>query len=290
MNSDSKHKANNSSKDVTEVYSKSRIPWSKSKDDVWNDFFENAEPAEDPKIIPIKRKPVFLYVAAAFTLLIGLASFMKFYSKTVVCPSGQHLTAMLPDGSTVDLNANSQLKFHPYWWFVSRELSFEGEAFFKVKKGKKFEVQSFYGNTSVLGTSFNIYSRESVYEVTCVTGKVQVESVNNKQAVVLKPNYQATINKGGQIFVNKEISVDHSIAWIKNDLVFTSEPLELVFKELERQYNIDITLPDNLNINYTGNFAQPANVDEALQLICQPLGIKFEKRNNKNYIIMRIKD
>jgi len=62
---------------------------------------------------------------------------MRFYTQTITVPKGHHLVAQLPDGSTVDLNADTKLSYHPYWWRFARTVNFEGEGFFKVKKGKK---------------------------------------------------------------------------------------------------------------------------------------------------------
>jgi len=75
---------------------------------------------------------------------------------------------------------------------------------FNVKKGNSFNVVSSLGKTFVLGTSFNIFSREDKYRVACVTGKVKVISITNKQ-VILSPNYHAEIIKDGNIKVTKNI-------------------------------------------------------------------------------------
>ena len=75
----------------------------------------------------------------------------------------------------------------------SRKVSLEGEAFFEVNPGKKFEVVSKFGKTIVLGTSFNIYSRNSSYQVTCMTGKVKVIENTGRNEVSSAPRANSSI-------------------------------------------------------------------------------------------------
>ena len=77
------------------------------------------------------------------------------------------------------LNAASRLQYHPYWWRFERQVKLEGEVFL-VKPGTLFKVVSEKGTTEVLGTEFNIYSREKNYSVFCQSGtvKVIVEKLN----------------------------------------------------------------------------------------------------------------
>ena len=103
-------------------------------------------------------------------------------------------TVILPDGSIAQLNGSSTLKYHPYWWNISRNISLEGEAFFEVAKGSKFSVESKNGTTSVLGTSFNIYARSNQYEVVCVTGKVWVENATGEVSTIITPNQKAVLS------------------------------------------------------------------------------------------------
>ncbi len=113
-------------------------------------------------------------MAAAVALLVGISVLMQVYTKTITIPAGQHSHILLRIMSHVRLNAQTTLSYKPLLWKFSRKVSLEGEAYFEVQKGKKFEVISTNGKTVVLGTSFNIYSRNNNYQVTCVTGKVRV--------------------------------------------------------------------------------------------------------------------
>ena len=185
------------------------------------------------------------------------------------------------------MNAESSLHYYPLWWRFSREVKFKGEGFFKVKKGSKFRVRSEYGKTMVLGTSFNIYSRDDDYKVTCLTGQVRVVS-KSKEKVVLHPKDHAEIVKDGPIDLQKNYNTNVSTAWMNNMFIFTSEEISNVFKEVERQYDVTIRVSDNIDFKYSGYFSKEKSVDDVLSLICKPFGLIFEQRPDGTYRITQV--
>ena len=147
--------------------------WSKSNSSVWEELDALAiqHPVEK---VRYDFRIIQWSIAAVFVLFLGISGFFRFYSKTITTQAGSHLAMSLPDGSKVNLNAQSTLTYHPYWWRFERKVTFEGEGFFEVEKGKRFSVISKLGTTQVLGTTFNIFSRNDVYRVTCISGSVKV--------------------------------------------------------------------------------------------------------------------
>jgi Fe2+-dicitrate sensor, membrane component len=65
----------------------------------------------------------------------------------------------------VNLNSSSQLSYSKNKWDSKREVTLNGEAFFKVSKGSTFDVITLNGKVSVLGTQFNVKQRENYFEV-----------------------------------------------------------------------------------------------------------------------------
>ena len=283
MNRNNKHI--NMDNDHGDFFKKVEIPYKRSKADVWAALSEKIEEQPQPKTVNIFANRRLWAVAATFLLLTALFSVMRFYTKTILSPAGQHLTAMLPDGSTVEMNAGSTLKYHPLWWWASRSLRFEGEGFFRVEKGRKFSVHSAMGETSVLGTTFNIYSREETYRVTCFTGKVRVTSLT-RQEVILGPDYTAQVNKAGNIIVRKEKQPETTVSWRDNMFNFTAAPLREVLNEVERQYGVSVSMEPGLNLFYTGFFSKDKPVEEVLNIICKPFGITYVKTADGTYRII----
>jgi len=197
----------------------------------------------------------------------------------------------LPDGSIAELNAASEIAYHPYWWKLNRQVSLEGEAFFEVKKGSSFKVSSKFGNTEVLGTSFNIYARNKEYKVFCQTGKVAVSNKSSSVNLIISPGDMAILDNKTSTGVIRYGASANIIAWRLNEFNFNQEPLAKVLQELSIQYNVNIEL-DNNNLNnlvYSGRFKKKESVELTLTLICQTFNLKFIPKGKHRYTISRNK-
>ena len=265
-------------------FSGGRFNWETSEQEVWAELnaLIIAQPVKHTSVLRIK--PTVLAIAASFVILMGLGSFFRFYTTKIITPAGQHQLVNLPDGSTVQLNAESTIKYHKYWWRFNRQVIFEGEGLFKVEKGKKFKVISSNGITEVLGTSFNIFSRDEVYKVTCLTGRVKVTSKSNEH-VVLSPNSKAEVQSNGKIRVLSDIDTFPEVSWEKNIFLFTATPVMEVFYEIERQYGVTISTKIDTYALYSGNFTRKHNVEEVLSYVCPALGLKYSKKSKREYLI-----
>ena len=265
------------------LFSGARVEWSKSKDLIWQETFEKAVEQPAGRSI-VNQKFITFGIAASLLILIGLGSLGWFYSNTYVAREGNHLTVSLPDESKVELNAASVLKVYPYRWLLTRNVELKGEGFFSVEKGKKFVVKSDFGETSVLGTSFNIYARNETYRVLCVTGKVSV-SGKNKEKVILNPNQQVILKSGEIINRPENVSPENIISWRYNQFIYTAAPFNQVIKEIERQYNITVITNDTENGTISVNFQKGPDVEKVLSMVCKPLGYKFIKKSEGTYLI-----
>ena len=283
-------KANNEHTNLQAIDEQSRaffaegtFNWTKNQNEVWLTIMNGIATIPTRKSIYINFK--VLAIAASFIVFIAVGSFLRFYETTISTTPGIHQIVELPDGSSVELNAASTLKYHPYWWHFKRILELDGEGFFDVEKGNNFTVKSSFGETQVLGTSFNILSREEIYAVTCLTGRVQVTS-NSKENIILKPNSKAEIKQNGKINVIKEIDTYPEISWRKNIFLFTATPLRNVFLEIERQYDVTIKIEIESMDLYTGNFTKNKSVEDILGYVCPALGLKYVKNSTKSFVII----
>jgi len=276
MKTNSKHSDSSSPnwQKLEELNSKVTVKWESSAEDIWakmeSQLTEQKRPA---KVIALNRSTWQWAVAAVFVLLLGTTAFMRFYTESAIVPVGEHRLVELPDQSKVQLNAGSELNWHPYWWQVSRKVELEGEAYFEVQKGSRFVVASEKGNTAVLGTSFNIFARDDAYRVTCLTGNVQVSTVDEKNQVVLLPNEKAELL--GAELTKSTVVASESIAWTTNRFVFTARPIQEVFDEIERQYKVTFHVDNGINFTYSGNFEKQTDVKQVLGYVCRPFSLKF---------------
>ncbi len=219
-------------------------------------------------------KPL-MRVAAVLAICFSIYYYTTTLDTTVTTQFAQKTLVELPDNSSVNLNAKSLLVFNKNSWKNEREVTLEGEAFFKVAKGSTFNVITKSGTVTVYGTQFNVKQRAHYFEVICYEGLVGV--TYNSQETKLKPGDSFLIIDGKQIAKEKE---NRSIpSWLNNESTFKSLPYKEVIAEFERQYNVDITL---LNIDsnqlFTGSFAHN-NLEVALKAITLPLHVTYSKTN-----------
>ncbi len=272
-----------------EVYSHIHPDYSRTVEDVWRSMEEQIDLSENnERGSHLFYKKIISYVTAAVLLvIIGLSGFSYLYVKEVSTLKGQHLEVWLPDHSKVQLNAFSSIKYKPYWWRFNRDVELNGEAFFTVKKGDQFNVLTNNVNTQVLGTTFNVYSRKGKIRVACFSGKVKV--FNNNEEVFLNPNESVAFSNDRSLEKNTIHEDNRENAWLNSEFYYESEPLDQVFFDLELQYDVEFEFDSNLNLSqlkYSGYYKKDHSIENVLNLVCKPFGIKYEKIARGKYHIL----
>ncbi|MFM7728946.1 MAG: FecR family protein [Flavobacteriales bacterium] len=256
-----------------------KVPNGKSTEQAWLEVEAKMKQRQSQsKVVTFSWRPM-ISVAAAAVVIVGLILFwpnheLKTYSST----TGHVEVVNLPDASVATLNAGSSITFSEDW-SEERVLDLKGQAFFEVKKGSKFSVVTPTGVVEVLGTSFDVYSRENDLRVACYTGRVMVRV--GTQELEITPGYTAMLHNGN-LQVGEFNNTDAD--WRTGEFTFDAAPLSDVFHELERQFGVRIQTPSLEGRLYTGRFNNK-NLDEALQLICLPMGLKFMIQQDGEVIV-----
>ena len=246
---------------------------------------EQRRSTQEQKIKPqvIKLIPNWAYgVAASVIIAFGIFYVINMASHYQTDFNGQ-LAVVLPDHSKVELNSNSQLDFKSRNWDDSRDVTLNGEAFFDVEKGKSFKVHTNQGIIEVLGTEFNVISRDNYFEVQCHEGRVRVSSsTTNKELILLPGNAVRVIN-------NTDLEAwdftQTKPNWLLNESTFVNMPLSQVIIALENQFKVtfDISKIDTNN-RFTGGFSHK-DLKLALKTVFIPMEISY-KANDENTIIL----
>ncbi len=239
---------------------------------------KNKRSLTDTKIIQLNPFKRFLRVAAAVAILLtGTYFYVSSLDEQISTQYAENKEIVLPDNSEIVLNADSKVTYSKKNWDTNRNITLEGEAFFKVAKGKRFTVATNAGEVAVLGTQFNVENRKGFFEVTCFEGLVSV-SFNGKETKLPAGNSLVAIN--GEI-VSEEKENTTAPSWINAESSFKSIPLKYVLDEFQRQHNIIVETKNiDTNLLYTGSFSN-TDADLALQSISTPSRIKFKLEGNK---------
>ncbi len=215
-------------------------------------------------------------VAAVFALLLAGYYYTTTLDTSVKTEIAQTQTFLLPDGSEVALNAASKITYNKKDWANIRELTLDGEAYFKVKKGSNFSVKTDEGTVSVLGTQFNVSARDGLFTVACFEGLV---SVAFNDTLLKLPAGQKIQIENGKLMLN-EANPNHSPVWLNDESSFENVSLQRVLEELERQFAVKVTVNNvNLDKKFTGTFTHK-NLELALKSICEPLQLTYKISNN----------
>jgi len=233
----------------------------------------------DSKVVPLYKKWVFR-AAAIFVLALGITFAMKFFvPETQTANFGEKTTFSLPDNSEVVLNSGSEINYKKWNWDNNRRLKLKGEAYFRVAKGRRFEVETNLGKVAVLGTQFNVKARKNRFDVVCYEGRVKVNYAHFQ--ILLTHGQNVSFENGKQM----KMSINSSKPeWMENQICFYKENIKSLLDEVERQYNITIELntKDTTSL-FTGKL--PAkNLDIALQIISTTYHLEATKVS-KNKII-----
>lgn len=237
---------------------------------------------EKGKVVSINWLRPLIRVAAVLVTVV--AAFFYFYinqETSVETLASEKSELFLPDSSRVAINALSKVSYKKNRWNSQRRVKLDGEAYFDVAKGSKFDVVTASGVVSVLGTQFNVINRDKYFEVVCFEGLVQVQS--GSEVAQLPPNHSFQLIDGKVI--KKDDSDERSPGWLENESSFRSVPFFHVIREFERQYSVTVNTKNvDLDVLYTGTFVHD---DRALALksISLPLNLNYEIRN-ENLIIL----
>ncbi|HDS1734246.1 MULTISPECIES: FecR family protein [Pseudomonas] len=155
-------------------------------------------------------------------------------------------TVQLSDGSVVELNLHSELRYLNYKDRRQVTLS-KGEAFFKVThdSAHPFIVHAGLGQTRVTGTQFNVWKYDDLVKVTLIEGSVLVSSHGADGGYRLGPGMQASYHRGDfEPALAQSDDVDNSLAWRSGKLVLDNLSLTQALPVINRYLDKPLLLAD----------------------------------------------
>lgn len=181
-------------------------------------------------------------------------------------PRGGEYALELADGTTVHLNAETELRYPSRFTGDERRVWLKGEAYFEVRREESmpFVVETGGMAVRVLGTEFDVraYEGEARTLTTLVEGRVEVDAGGGRRG--LEPGQQAVFDrvKGGVEV--RTVDVEEFVGWKNGRLVFDNRPLEYILDELGRWYSFEVfyareelkDVPFSLNIEKHDDFAK----------------------------------
>ena len=209
--------------------------------------------------------------------------------------SDKSVNFLLPDGSTVELAANSRISYANNFDSVdTRDVYLSGEAFFTVTKNPSRPFRVFANEivTKVLGTSFRIrsFEKDTIIQVTVRTGKVSVYSQatadireiaapNRLGGIILTPNQEIVYQKSKKEFqkalMENPVMIKPEVTG--ENMLYEDVSLVKVFTQLTKIYGINIVYDSELlkKCTVTADLRNETFYKQ-LELICKAIGARYE--------------
>ena len=275
-------------------------------------LFKKNEQENHSNVVTIEpkhhKRSYLRYVAAAAVILVLCFGIRQYYfqnnnkdlANTAWAPSrmdsvvtglGQRAEIKLADGSIAHLGPMSKLLYPKKFASNERHIILKGQAYFDVSKNpdKPFRISSHNYITTVLGTTFQIDSYEADrYKLLVSSGKVQVEKkngANETQVLGIVTKGLELIDQNNQSSI-KDADLLKLEAWLHKDLVFNGEKLQQIVEEINRNYDLQITIENKQleDLPITTIIKRGTDIDQFLTKSGDMFGFKFSKKGRQYHI------
>lgn len=241
---------------------------------------------------PSLKKLNYYWYSAAATIIAFAAAFIYYIvvgSSVVNIESGINKTKkiILPDKSVVILNRSSEIEYDWDENTATRKVKLEGEAFFSVEKDSKpFIVETKNSSVNVLGTKFNVQSKNTKTTLAVSEGRVLFYNLQKPEETrVLQKNEISFCNNSNIPTAPVKVNADSVLVWHSRKFKFVNAGIEQILSELQRAYHFEFEL--KLEKNSTKTLSASYNNQELeliLETICKAMDIKVEEKNGVYYL------
>lgn len=245
--------------------------------------------------VSLKRREMMMGISAvAATLVLALGIGLWLFPSsgeselTVITTAfAEQRTVSLPDGSTVELNANSTISFQQQWSDEeNRKVWLHGEAFFHVTKkqktGQKFCVLTDDLVVEVLGTSFNVNTHHEETKVFLEEGKVKLNLEEAPEPILMEPGELVSYSQKTKKTVKRNTLQEEPSSWRDGFVLLEDRSLEEILQKVNEIYGLEYRVVNDDNIRRSFTMAIPINNYEMMVSVFEEVtGLKTQKIENQ---------
>lgn len=241
------------------------------------------------QVVPMRSSGRFwLGIAAgvAVVILVGLGILWNGRQSvwTEVVAEGRVMLVELPDGTRVNLNRGSLLRYPTQLSKGERKVVLIGGGFFEVEKdeNRPFIVDAKPVQVEVLGTSFYVDARpsEPAVQVIVESGEVRVSAAGKQEE--LGAREKAVFTKNTETLSPVANADENYRSLLTDALVFENSPIEEVVFALKRHFGVEmsIDIPDTSNCGVTATY-ENQSLDALLLILETTLGIAVTREDGQ---------
>jgi transmembrane sensor len=227
--------------------------------------------------------PVQWMVAATVLIIAGFAiSVWLNAEQSFRTNDHEKLNVSLSDGSTITLNYESKLTLADNFGENNRKVFLEGEAFFNIHKDElhPFVIGVGKSEVYVLGTSFNVNSKNNRVEVSVRSGKVRLQTHDN--VLDLKADEAGRISDTGELSIFQWDPNDYS--WYSGTLTLKNRSLKEVAAILSKLFNRKVSVSPPVSECTLSAKISYETIEDILNILKETLEIEWSNDSNTIYI------
>lgn len=229
-------------------------------------------------------------IAAAVLIVLSVGSYFVLESRYMVINTedklaGKHIT--LPDGTGVDLNTATVIKYHKDFKNNRTLELVKGEIFIDVVKheGQQFVLNLGEIEARDIGTRFNVIRNAKKINVVVEDGKVALKHTSLNMEVLLTRGKSGNYNFDTGKLVAEENLDQNFKSWIDKKFIFEDMPIARVADELGKVYQTPVLIAGTSlkNRKLTARLHYQT-LDSALKVISASLQCKVT-REKDTYVL-----
>lgn len=233
---------------------------------------------------------IFLSLSVCFLAeRAGLFSTTEYAEFKVPC--GEQMQVVLQDGTVIQLNSDTRLRYPKKFGLFSRTVELWGEGYFVVakEKGRPFVVDLHGIEVRVTGTKFNVkaYPGEQSVEVTLDDGGVLLQDGRNREYPLVPGESAEYDRQSGMCRITHPDDITQASSWRSNSLNFYLTSLKEIIKVMERQYDVHFVVPDSALLSHRFTLStSKVNVSDVLHDLEEVSHIRFVEKEEGVFEIL----
>lgn len=271
-----------------------KIKSSPRKETVWNALHL----AINKKGKPVKKLIFTAYrIAAAILLLVSVSGLLYFFKSSkqnaieIVWETRQTTNEVaqlnLPDGSSVTVNRNSNIKWLRKPNGASREIVLEGEAFFDVIHDPKrpFVITADEIKIKVLGTAFNVQHNSGRNEIETEVTRGKVLMYSAQQQIIIEAGMKGIYHQQTKELELVKTENKNSIAYATHSLSFSGSTLKEITDQLSKAYGVEFNFENKKiqDCRLTSEY-KDKSLSFIMNVISESLNLTYTVKENTIYI------
>jgi transmembrane sensor len=199
-------------------------------------------------------------------------------------PKGANFRMLLPDSSTVDVNADSRIVLEPGFG-RKRQIIIDGEAYFQVRHQVNYPFMVKVGpkvTINTIGTDFNVkaYPEDDSIRVQLVKGGLVVRDSTGKQ-YTLESHQTLSLDRNGKAGTQPLKDTAMEIPWTQNQFTFNGTPIREVLNDLSRWYGVPMELHGEPKRHYKVSCSRQDSLRSVLIQLSATTHMKYKLFENK---------